>query len=310
MKIVHIVFISFLLGPATVALGQEANSQNPALLECADPSSSLLWEVKGKNSTVYLFGSLHLGNASFYPLHEKIESALRGADHVVFEVDPRSMTTPQAMAKIQQLGSLAPGEKLSDFVSEPVINKFKTTVQELGLPPDNFMNFRPWFLTLILTSLQMTSMGYIPEYGVENYVLRETQQTANILELESLDEQLGFLEHLDGEAFLAYTLSGFEAGKQKIQLLVDAWRCADKPQLVSLFRDEFDVSGAMSDNLVQLEKALLTDRNKLMADKIQAYLHNGEGSYFVVVGAAHYIGEGSVVELLRAKDHEVEAIRL
>jgi uncharacterized protein YbaP (TraB family) len=278
--------------------------------QCSDPSSTLLWEVEGDNSTVYLFGSLHLGEPGFYPLPEKIERTFRSADHVVFEVDPREMTSPRAQQRMLQMGSLAPGQSLREVLSPAVVAELETRLRFMGVPPENFMNFRPWFVTLMLTSLQYTSLGYFPDYGVEQYIAREVSDTAGTLALETLDEQLGFLQHLDGEAFLAYTLANFEEGRQMASSLVEAWRCADKPVLNALLTKGFEADGAPGIDMEALKDKLITERNVEMAEKIRGYLQEGSGDYFVVVGSAHYLGEGSIVELLRKQGHEVTAVRL
>ncbi|MCW8196580.1 TraB/GumN family protein [Proteobacteria bacterium 005FR1] len=280
-----------------------------AQTQCSDPSSTLLWEVQGQNSTVYLFGSLHLGDASFYPLPEKIERTFRNADHVVFEVDPHSMATAQAQQRMLQMGSLPPGQTLRDLVSPAVISDLETRLRFMGLPSENFMQFRPWFLTLMLTSLQYTSLGYFPDYGVEQYIAREVPD-ANRLALETLEAQLGFLQHLDGEAFLGYTLASFEEGRQMAGALVEAWRCADKDALNELLTKGFEAEEMPDIDLEALKNVLIVQRNISMTEKIRTYLQDGEGEYFVVVGSAHYLGEGSIVELLRKQGYEVTAVRL
>jgi len=50
---------------------------------------------------------------------------------------------------------------------------------------------------------------------------------------------------------------------------------------------------------------MFTDRNVKMAEKIEGYLAS-EGTYFVIVGAGHLVGEDSVVSLLQKKNHKVE----
>lgn len=277
---------------------------------CKDPGSSLLWEVQGQDSTVYLFGSLHLGDASFYPLPEKIETTFRNADHLVFEVDPRSMTTPQAQQRMLQMGSLAPGQELSDLVSPAIVSDLEARLRFMGVPAENLMNFRPWFLTLMLTSLQYRSLGYFPDYGVEQYIAREVPEGVNRLALETVEEQVGFLQHLDGEAFLAYTLANFEEGRQLAGALVDAWRCADKDALNALLTQGFEAEGFEGVDMKTLKEKLITGRNVTMAEKIRGYLEDGSGDYFVVVGSAHYLGEGSVVDLLREQGYQVNAVRL
>jgi uncharacterized protein YbaP (TraB family) len=230
--------------------------------QCSDPSSSLLWEVKGENSSVYLFGSLHLGDASFYPLPEKIERTFRNADHVVFEVDPRSVSSPQAQQRMLQMGSLAPGQNLRDLLSPATVSELETRLRFMGLPPDNFMNFRPWFITLMLTSLQYTSLGYFPDYGVEQYLAREVSGDTAILALETLDEQLNFLQHLDGETFLASTLASFEKGRKMAGDLVNAWRCADKNGLKSLLAEGFEAEGATGIDMQKLKTKLIDEQRR------------------------------------------------
>lgn len=311
----YLLLTALLLGSTATHAQQSSSASGKqestgTAIACEDPSSTMLWKVAGKNSTVHLFGSIHVGEASFYPLPEKIETTFRNADHVVFEVDPRAVARPATAARIQQLGTLPPGETLNDALSEPVVKKLRNTLGELGLPAENFMTFRPWFLTLALTSMQAMSLGYIPDYGVERYLTRELPAGASVLELETLDQQLDFLQSLDGEAYLAYTLFNYEAGKQHLQILVDAWRCADQDRLGDFFQQQFDVAGTFGPDIEKLQQELITNRNVGMAEKIAGYLEEGSGSYFVVVGAAHNIGEGSVVELLREKNYQVEAVRL
>jgi uncharacterized protein YbaP (TraB family) len=45
-------------------------------------------------------------------------------------------------------------------------------------------------------------------------------------------------------------------------------------------------------------KVLVTDRNKTMEQRLKTLIAKG-GTYFVVVGAAHFAGPGNIVELLR-----------
>ena len=44
-------------------------------------------------------------------------------------------------------------------------------------------------------------------------------------------------------------------------------------------------------------RKLMDDRNVGMANKIKQYL-DSSGTYFVLIGAAHYVGENNIIELL------------
>ncbi|MEX2366219.1 MAG: TraB/GumN family protein, partial [Pseudohongiellaceae bacterium] len=216
--------------PALITIAQAGTAEPPAL-QCKDPSSSMLWKVEGNDRDVYLFGSIHVGKADFYPLHDDIEQAFREAEHLVFEVDPQSASDTSVVLQMQSRGMLPAGQTLSDVVSGEVLQQLRVVLAELGMPEAGFMTMRPWFLTLVLSSFQMAMSGFEPRYGIENYLASRQTPDMEILELESIGEQISFLEELNAESFLAYTLEGFDEGQEEIESLISAWRCADKETL-------------------------------------------------------------------------------
>ncbi len=285
---------------------------------CADPTSSMLWRVEspvlqGNGSQIYLFGSIHVGKPEFYPLAEEIENTYQLADYLVFEVDPNSVSDPAVLMSMQTRGMLPSGQTMADVVSSEVLEEFRRVMGNMGLPADNFMTMQPWFLTLMLSSLQMNSLGYLPEYGLESYFLAQKPAQAEILELESIQQQIGFLEALNAETYLAYTINTFESGNEEIEKLVGAWLCADKAPLTEMLFAEFEnteLSAAEQAEMEALMGSLYTRRNIDMADKIADYASAQQGTYFVVIGSAHLLGEGSVVELLREKRFQVTPVSL
>ena len=162
----------------------------------------------------------------------------------------------------------------------------------------------------LLTNMQMISMGYMPEYGIEQYLFREKPENTDVLELETFKSQLDLMESLDGEAFLTYTLENLEKGKESIRILMSAWKCSDKDVLLSLFDEEFDIKGPLQQHIKDLEENLLYKRNTAMAIGIEKFLTEGEGTYFVVVGTAHYLGEKSIINKLIDKGYKVTPVKL
>jgi uncharacterized protein len=98
--------------------------------------------------------------------------------------------------------------------------------------------------------------------------------------------------------------------------LVQAWQCADKEalsaQLFAALEAEAQASTDQQVMVEQLSQVLFTDRNRVMAEGIENFVRadNGSGSWFVVVGSAHLLGEGSVVELLEERGYRVTPLRL
>ncbi|QNA99193.1 TraB/GumN family protein [Massilia sp. Se16.2.3] len=46
-----------------------------------------LYRISGRGRVAYLFGTVHVGAPSFYPMAPEVERALAGADQVVVELD-------------------------------------------------------------------------------------------------------------------------------------------------------------------------------------------------------------------------------
>ena len=273
---------------------------------CADPGASLLWRVDGpalaaQGTTLHLFGSIHVGKAEFYPLHSYIEQVFRDADRLVFEVDPQSATDPQVAMRVQLRGLLPAGQTLPDAISPAAWANLQQILAQLDIPEQGFLYLKPWLVTMMLANIQANTLGYEAGYGLESYFFQQKPATTEVLELESLDQQVEMLDGLDPELLLGYTLAEFEAGAEDMQRLVRAWQCADRDTLNEVLFSglealESEAGQAQADTLYS---ALFTERNLHMADGIEAFIREGGDNWFVVVGAAHLLGAGSTVELLR-----------
>jgi hypothetical protein len=285
---------------------------------CSDPTSSMLWRAESpalsaKGSELYLFGSIHVGKPDFYPLPEAIESIFREADFLVFEVDPTTATDPAVIVSMQTRGMLPQGQTLADVVSPEIIGEFRRVMGDMGLPAENFMGMQPWFLTLMLTGLQMNALGYLPQYGLESYFLSRKPAATDILELESIQEQIGFLQQLNAESFLSYTLKSFATSDNEIESLINAWKCAEKEPLTDMLFAEFEdenLPAADRADMEALMDALYTRRNIDMAATIETFADGEPGTYFVVVGSAHLLGEDSVINHLREAGYQISPVTL
>ncbi len=291
----------------------------PAKLQCQDSGSTMLWQVEGPQIkagkvSVQLLGSIHVGKPEFYPLAPVVEQHFRAADTLVFEVDPRVTTSLESALSIQQRGMLPAERSLDQVVDSATMTSLRKVLQQLQLPEALVGRMKPWMVTLLLTSMQVQALGFDPDNGVENYLVRMKPQAAKIAELESMETQLSLLESLDQQTLLHYTLDDYSNTTAQMDTLVTAWRCGDHARLSSLLfaaSDNHDhhLSAADQGKLGKLMKQLFDDRNKLMADKIEQFIRTGSGDYFVVVGAGHLLGDSSVVSLLRQKGFVVNAVR-
>jgi uncharacterized protein YbaP (TraB family) len=266
---------------------------------------SFLWKVQSEKSTVYLLGSIHLLRKEDYPLIPEMESAFQNSDFLVVEAniqDQDKMDSQEIIAK----AFYPPNDHLSEHVSPETYVLLKKEAAKLGLPLEMINQQRPWFLSMALEAMEILKLGYDPRYGVDNYFLSKAAGQKKILELEGLDEQVNLLSALsdrEQELLLLLTLKNLQNAAREVQELVQAWKSGDAKAVEAIMTK----SPREDPKLVPIYEKLINDRNRKMASKVEDYL-KGNGSYFVVVGAGHLLGDKGIVETLRRKGYQVEQL--
>jgi uncharacterized protein YbaP (TraB family) len=85
--------------------------------------------------------------------------------------------------------------------------------------------------------------------------------------------------------------------------LVTAWINGDHQAIDKLSRENMGIDGKDS----SLYKAIITDRNYSMADKIIKAMQSRR-KHYVVVGAAHLVGKHGIPAILKAKGFNIEEL--
>jgi hypothetical protein len=76
-----------------------------------------------------------------------------------------------------------------------------------------------------------------------------------------------------------------------------AWFSGDDEALAELFAQQTGDSPLVR----QFTEEVLDQRNLIMAERISELINTGQGSYFVLIGAAHYLGDAGIPALLAAR---------
>ena len=266
---------------------------------------SFLWKVRSKTSTVYVLGSIHFLKQENYPLNPRIDRAFDQSTVLVVEAnisDPGKLN-PQ---KLLESALYPENDNLERHVSTDTYDYVKRETGNLGLPFELVNKQKPWFLALTLEALELMKLGFDPRYGVDIYFLSKAQGTKKILELESLDEQIDLLSNFsdrEQEYFLLYTLKDLNVLGEQASTLVKAWRSGNTGEIESVFTKSVKEDG----RLAPIFEKLIDNRNRKMISKIEGYL-NTDGTYFVVVGAGHLVGNKGIIEILKSKGYTVEQL--
>ncbi|MGG3509466.1 TraB/GumN family protein [Paenibacillus lautus] len=261
-----------------------------------------MWEVESNGNTVYLVGSMHIADDSFYPLRPEFEEAFAEADYLGVEIDISKAADEKQQKLIMDLGMYQDGTTLKDHVSSETYAKLGGILKQSGMQPNALDAFKPWVAETTISSLKSVKAGYEASAGIDLYFIQKAiERKVPILELESYESQLGMFDGFSKELQeknLNIALDNFDVLDESVNQMAEMWKTGNDEQLLEL-------TNSMSGD-EEYNKAMLIDRNIGMADKIDGYLKNGKNEeYFIVVGSAHYLGEHGIVKLLKDKGYTV-----
>ncbi|WGM45362.1 hypothetical protein KOAAANKH_00224 [Brevundimonas sp. NIBR10] len=280
--------------PATAAAA-------PAAVLPATGSGPALWVIKDADSTLYLFGTVHVLRPTTAWGSAKVDAAFAAASDVYFEIsnpDDQAAILPL----IQQYG-ISPQTPLSSLLTPAEIADLDAAAKTMGASAAQLDPLRPWMAGLTLSVAPLIKAGYDPASGVEAILKARAQAGGKPVHgFETLDEQVRVLATLSEDAqlqFLRSTLESFDEATTELDGLVTAWATGDVAQIQALGVDE------MKTTAPAIYDALLTRRNAGFADDIQGLLA-GSGTAFIAVGAAHLAGPDSVQAMLETRGVTVE----
>jgi uncharacterized protein YbaP (TraB family) len=266
----------------------------------------LFWKVTGSQGVVYLFGTIHIGKADFYPLPQVVEDDFRQADTLVEEVN---LDDPDEIAYVKQWvtehGSYPIGDLVTNHLSAVTRSHLADYLKKSQQLEALIARMRPWLISVLITELESKRLGLDPSKGLDKHFLNEAREQKKPIEtLESVGAQLKLFvslpQELEDELLLS-SLVDTEKSNELLDAVINAWQSGDAETLQALT----DRTVKDYPQLKTIMKKLVDDRNDAMTAKIEQFLATPK-TYFIAVGAGHLIGDRGIVNQLRAKQLTVE----
>lgn len=277
-----------------------AANQGPGVVSSSVPScgqgSPALYTAQDDDTTVHLFGTVHLLKPETHWRNTSFAQAWAAADKVMFEADVDSVEAQSAVAAlVRQHGVLAQGDSLFGYLNDDQSTQMQDFAQSLGAPRLAFAPLKPWMASIQISMQHLIRAGYAPGAGVESVLAAEAKSDGKALVyLESLEDQVLAMSSLpmpDQLAMLNATLVALQDDPDGLDRLVDNWSQGNQQALAAEFVD-IDALGSQ-----EVYEALMVRRNQNWVPAIQA-LMNEPGVKFVAVGAGHLVGDDSVLAML------------
>ncbi len=258
----------------------------------------LFWEVPTDRGTTWLLGSMHLARADIYPLRSEIMSAFETAGTLVVEVDIGGANLLAVQQRMLELGTYPAGESILDDLSAQTWQDLQARLEAGGLPAFMMMQMKPGLVVTTLTTMEMIKLGLNPELGVDRHFLTLARGNKTIVELETVDQQIGLLLDFPNPNLLVQqTLLRMDNLKATMNELISTWKQGDAQGLRKLvLADEL----SRHPQLRPLHERLFDRRNRAMTERIVQLQRQG-GDHFVVVGAGHLPGDQGIIGLLKRR---------
>lgn len=250
-----------------------------------------LWKVADADTTIYLFGTIHLLPKGIDWFDGRLANAFEASQELVTEIPEVAQDAQQAV--VLKRAILPKGQVLRAMLTARERVKYDATLKQFGLPVTAFDRFKPWYAAVVLATMPLQLKGYDLESGVEVQLSERGKALGHPRTgLETLDYQLGLFDafpHKVQKRYLLQVIDALPTIDQDVGAMIGAWQKGDAAKLAELMNAEEDDPTML--------KVLLTDRNQAWARWIKARLDR-PGVVFVAVGAGHLGGKGSVQEQL------------
>ena len=272
-------------------------------------SAPLVYRVTdGQGHTLYLLGTIHVGNEAMYPLGSAVEEAYQNADVLAVELDLYAYGG-NLFGTLKTAFGLMYG--LQDNIKNHLSPEtYALGVESFGMPEIALQRMKPAMWYSLAENYVIEKAGLDATKGVDYGLLKQAHKEGKrIDELESLEAQMATLlaipeEVIDYEVHAMLTYP--EESAQGLLMLFEAWRQGDEAALRTLL--EVSTEGEeLSDAYEEYSDMLIDSRNDGFEEQAVAYLNSGETA-LIAIGAFHIIGENGLAEKLARAGYTVEEI--
>jgi len=278
----------------------------PSLAKAPQVAHPALWEVSDADTTIYLFGTIHLLPANYQWRSAKFNDAVESSQQLMVEVIV-DLDHPETLAGTfaQMAVSPTPLPPILDRVSPSKRPALQAALAKIGANPAQLGRVKTWAVAFQLLGLQFTQIGLVGKEGPETVLRKQfTAEHKQIGQLETIGQQLSFFDTLPEsaqQALLEGTLEDPHAMEVEFGGMLRAWAKGDVKGIANSF--DKDLAGSP-----ELQRNLILKRNANWSKWIEQRMAQ-PGKIMIAVGAGHLAGKDSVIAQLQRDGFRVRRLQ-
>ena len=310
-------FVIFCVAILALGFFSCATTKVPEVPVLSKYDDMMFWKIEGadangKLSTIYVLGTIHVGDERLYPLPQEIAQAYGKADKVYGEISSqgwknlvtklsfRMQDSQKEATKIEAERGIAWYDTLTDEQQKFLEEKLGKNIV------DSQKIYMPWVLYSAVSNLTLQgtdlSSNYAYDthfitvsnnYGIEMFGLDDLEVQLDIMSYGDIDIQMDMMTSTIDEM-----LKDENAAIEETKKLYETYLSGDENALAACLFDDMEKEIAEEPYMVEYYDLLFTERNTNWAETFAELLNEG-GTTFVFAGSGHFVGNNSVFSIMK-----------
>lgn len=258
-----------------------------------------IWVVRDDDSTLYLYGTMHLLPSDLDWQRDDLNAAFDQAGTVFFEVPSNESARIKSERLTRTQGFQPAGERLSEGWDQYAVKTLEIASVSGDIPLEVLDTLEPWLAAELITIAAAEKAGLSSALSPDEALKSRAERQGKFIRyLDTVEDQMALSTNVPPdvqENNLLALLERYNAIGPELQAIAAEWVEGDVEALER--RLARSITGASRERM-------LDARNAEWADELEDWM-DGSGTGLAAVGVAHLVGEGSLVELLQARDLDV-----
>ncbi len=270
-----------------------------------DPKPAI-WKIGDADTTIYLFGTVHALPPGFRWRNPWLDDVIRRADTLWLE---STGADDEDAANLTHTDGN--GQKLRPLLDRST-HRIRAQLAQMqnDLPPDvvkSLDEMPTWLAAMTLGSLRDMKAGEILDQGADDWLEKQFRATgrpvAAIEDAKAVTASLDAIPEAAQRMMLEAAILSPERNHEEMDSGAHAWAKGDvgPDSILRIRPEDLDPAGLMA-------APLLDDRNRAWVVKLRERLSK-PGTLLFAAGAGHFVGPGSVIDLLEKQGVRVVRVQ-
>jgi uncharacterized protein len=281
-----------------------AAAPKPVSLDDIKTAKPALWKVADKDTTIYLFGTIHYLPKGLKWRTAKFDKALEQSAELVLET--ADLDDPEKIgAMFVAAATNASPPPITERIPADRIAKLLALAKAAEMPRANLDRLETWAIAIGLATSAIKQAGLEADAGAESVLQTEFKAARKpVSGLETSQQQLSFFDGLPEAAQRVFLVSLIDESsdlKTEAAEMLQSWGKGDQRAIALSFDDELKLSPELMDTLLRKRNANWT---AWIAKRMEK-----PGTIMVAVGAGHLAGSDSVQTMLAKRGVKAKRIQ-